>query len=200
MTHTSTSRYIARKRLTAGVIALVMLALLAGQAGASLCVWRNPDSDIKELFGSGSYRTVLVNVGSKRAAIEQAVGTKLDSDETQLKFWPVIQNGKRVGTMASHLGKGDYGAIEVLVAIVDPPNGPAKIKAVKIQRDRERYREALRSSAFLGQFQGKQSASALSVGVDIQPADPGAVKASRVVALSAKKMLVAYEKLGVADL
>ena len=200
MMNATVASYITRKRLTAGLTALALLMLLAAKAGASLCVWRNPESDIKELFGGGSYRTVLANVGNRRAAIEQAIGAKLDSDETQLKFWPVIQNGKRVGTMASHLGKGDYGAIEVLIAIVDPPNGPAKIKSVKIQRDRERYREALRSPAFLGQFQGKQSGSALTVGVDIQPAHPGAVNGSKVVALSAKKMLVAYEKLGVANL
>ncbi|HCU35755.1 MAG TPA: hypothetical protein DGT21_09940 [Armatimonadetes bacterium] len=198
MTHGG--RHITGRRLAAGIIATGMLMLLAAQAGASLCVWRNPDSDIKELFGGGSYRTVLVNVGNKKTQIEQAIGTTLDADETQLRFWPVIKDGKRVGTMAAHLGKGDYGAIEVLVAIVEPPGGPAKIKAVKIQRDRERHREALRSSTFLGQFQGKQAASALRVGVDIQPAHPSAVRASKVVALSAKKMLVAYEKLGVANL
>lgn len=180
-------------------LAAVVL-LTASEALASLCVWRNPDADIQAFFGGGSYRTVLVNVGNKRAAIEAAIGTTLDPDETQLKFWPVIRNGQRVGTVASHLGKGDYGAIEVLIAIVDPPDGPPKIKAVTIQRDREKYRSALRSDAFLGQFAGKQAASALTVGVDITAAHPSAVKASRVVALSAKKMLVAYEKLGVASL
>ncbi len=186
--------------LTRGVVALALITSLTAGADAALCVWRNPDADIRELFGGGSYRTVLVNVGSQKAAIEQAIGTRLDPDETQLKFWPVMQNGRRVGTIASHLGKGDYGAIEVIVAIVDPPNAPAKIKAVRIQRDRERHREALRSSTFLNQFQGKQANSPLSVGVDIQPAHPGAMRASRVVALSAKKMLVAYEKLRVANL
>ena len=182
-------------------LTLAAVALLtAGEALASLCVWRNPDADIQRLFGGGSYRTVLVNVGSKRAAIEAAIGTSLDSDEQQLKFWPVIRNGQRVGTVASHLGKGDYGAIEVVIAIVDPPDGPPKIKSVTIQRDREKYRSALRSSTFLNQFAGKQAASALTVGTDITAAHPNAVRASQVVALSAKKMLVAYDKLGIANL
>jgi len=191
---------IVHSRAIIGLALLAIVSLTATEALASLCVWRNPDSDIQEFFGGGNYRTVVVNVGSHKAAIEAAIGTSLDSDETQLKFWPVIQNGHRVGTVASHLGKGDYGAIEVLVAIVDPPDGPAKIKAVKIQRDRERYREQLRSSTFLGQFKGKQAASALTVGVDINPAHSGAVKASQVVALSCKKLLVAYEQLGIASL
>ena len=163
------------------------------------CVWRNPDADIKAFFGGGSYRTVLATVGAKKAKIEKRLGQKLDSDELQLKFWPVTKSGQRVGTVASHLGKGDYGAIEVVVAIVDPPKTPAKVKAVKIQRDRERYRSALRSATFLNQFKGKQAKSKLRVGDDIKSAHPGAVKASKVVALSVKKLLVAYEELNIAN-
>ena len=181
--------------LLATVLALGTLSM----AVASLCVWRNPDADIKAFFGGGTYRTVLASVGSKKAKIEKRIGQKLDSDELQLKFWPVIRNGQRVGTVTSHLGKGDYGAIEVVIAIVDPPNAPAKIKAVKIQRDRERYRSALRSATFLDQFKGKQANSKLRVGEDIKSAHPGAVNGSKVVALSAKKLLVAYEELNIAD-
>lgn len=185
-------------RILTALALLAVLGLTAGEAFASLCVWRNPGADIQEIFGGGSYRTVVVNVGGHKSAIEQAIGTSLDADETQLKFWPVIRNGQRVGTVASHLGKGDYGAIEVIVAIVDPPNGPAKVREVRIQRDRERYRQQLRSDAFLGQFRGKQAASSLTVGDDIAPAHPNAIRSSEVVALSVKKMLVAYEKLGIA--
>ena len=181
--------------LLATVLALVPLSA----ALASLCVWRNPDADIKAFFGGGSYRTVLATVGAKKAKIEKRLGQKLDSDELQLKFWPVTKDGQRVGTVASHLGKGDYGAIEVVVAIVDPPKTPAKVKAVNIQRDRERYRSALRSATFLNQFKGKQAKSKLRVGEDIKSAHPGAVKASKVVALSVKKLLVAYEELNIAN-
>jgi hypothetical protein len=189
---------IKHSRVLTALTVVAVLGLAAGQAFASLCVWRNPSSDIEEIFGGGTYRTVVVNVGGKKSAIEQAIGTSLDADETQLKFWPVIKDGKRVGTVASHLGKGDYGAIEVVIAIVDPPNAPAKIKDVRIQRDRERYRQQLRSDTFLDQFNGKQAASSLTVGEDIKPAHPNAIRSSKIVALSVKKMLVAYEKLGIA--
>ena len=181
--------------LMATVLALGTLSM----AIASLCVWRNPDADIKEFFGGGKYRLVLANVGDKKAKIEKRIGQKLDSDELQLKFWPVVKNGRRVGTVTSHLGKGDYGAIEVLMAIVDPPNAPAKIKVVKIQRDRERYRSALRSATFLNQFKGKQAKSKLRVGEDIKSAHAKAIRGSKVVALSVKKLLVAYEELNIAN-
>jgi len=173
-----------------------LLASVGGEALAALCVWRNPDQDIKEFFGGGNYRTLVLKVGGKRGAIEKAIGAKLDPDETELKYWPVVKGGKRVGTVSSHLGKGDYGAIEVLVAIVAGPDGKAKIKAVKIQRDRERYRGELRGKAFLDQFAGKTAASKLTVGQDIKAAHPQATGPSAVVALSAKKMLVAYDLLG----
>ncbi len=186
-----------RRSYVALLLATVLALVPLSTALASLCVWRNPDADIKEFFGGGKYRTVLERVGSKKTKIEKRIGQKLDSDELQLKFWPVIKDGQRVGTVASHLGKGDYGAIEVVVAIVDPPDAPAKIKAVKIQRDRERYRSALRSATFLDQFKGKQANSKLQVGEDIKEAHPGAVKGSKVVALSVKKLLVAYEELNI---
>ena len=190
---------IVHSRAIVGLALLAMVSLTATQALASLCVWRNPDADIQEFFGGGTYRSLSVNVGSHKSAIEAAIGTSLDSDETQFKFWPVIQNGQRVGTVASHLGKGDYGAIEVVVAIVDPPAESPKIKAVKIQRDRERYRSALRSPTFLDQFKGKQAESTLRVGDDIKPAHQGALRASQVVALSVKKLLVAYQELDIAN-
>ncbi len=192
-------RTTAHSLLAAWLLIACSVLGLMNPASASLCVWRNPDADISEFFGGGTYRAVLASVGSKQGAIESRIGARLDADETQLKFWPVTRNGQRVGTVSSHLGKGDYGAIEVVLAIVDPPNGPAKVKAVKIQRDRERYRSALRSAAFLDQFKGKQANSALKVGVDIQPAHSQALRASQVVAMSVKKMLVAYEELGIAN-
>ena len=185
--------------LVMGLVACLGLGLQAGPTLASLCVWRNPDADIAAFFGGGNYRTLIVRVGNKQGTIERLIGTRLDQDESELKFWPVSKDGRRVGTVASHLGKGDYGAVEVIMAIVQPPGSPAKIKAVRIQRDRERYREALRSAAFLDQFVGKTAASPLKTGQDIRTAHPGAMAASRAVGLSVKKLLVAYEQLGIAN-
>ncbi|MHB8997224.1 MAG: hypothetical protein ACYC63_18410 [Armatimonadota bacterium] len=183
--------------LAAAMVAVMVMVPLTG-AIAALCVWRNPDADIKDFYGSGSYRKIVVKVGAKKGAIEKLIGAKLDADENEMNFWPVTSNGKRVGTVASHLGKGDYGAIEVIMAIDDPANGPAKLKGIKIQRDREKHREALRSDTFLKQFNGKTAASPLKVGQDIKAAHPSAIKGSQIVALSVKKQLVAYEQLGIA--
>lgn len=190
---------VRKSRILMGLAVLAVLGLTAGTAFAALCVWRNPSADIQEFFGGGSYRTLVVNVGNQKAAIEREIGTSLDPDENVLQFWPVTRNGQRVGTVSTHLGRGDYGAIEVVIAIVDPPGERAKVHQVKIQRDRERHRQQLRSAEFLNQFRGKQANSPLTVGQDIRPAHPNAVRGSEVVALSVKKMLVAYEKLNIAN-
>lgn len=182
-----------RHWLTVVVLGAVALAMARTPAEAALCVWRKPDQDIQRFFpGADTYQTEYKAPGSKRAAIEKRLGAALDSDETEFKFYRILDGGKRVGTILTHLGKGQYGAIEVVVAI-DPAG---RVKGVGIQRDRERARKALRSDEFLSQFVGKTASDPLVVGQDIRPAAKGAERASQTVAFSVKKLLVLLDELG----
>ena len=134
----------AKRALAAAALAAMALALAAGTAEAALCVWRKPDQDIKTFFpGADTYKTDFRTPGSKRAEIERRIGARLDSDESEFKFYRIVDGGKQVGTILTHLGKGQYGAIEIVVAV---DNG-GRVKGVGIQRDRERARAALRSAA-----------------------------------------------------
>ncbi|MBI3944478.1 MAG: hypothetical protein HY321_01015 [Armatimonadetes bacterium] len=182
------------KKLVATVaLAGVSLALAHTAAEAALCVWRKPDQDIKRFFpGADTYKTDFRTPGGKRAAIEKRIGARLDPDESEFKFYRIIDDGKQVGTILTHLGKGQYGAIEVVVAL----DNSGKVKGVGIQRDRERARAALRSGAFLGQFDGKSVKDPMEIGKDIKPAAKGAEKPSATVAFSVKKLLVLLDELG----
>ena len=172
------------------------LLILAGSAHASLCVWRQPDSDISDIFGSGSYKTVFADItDAQKLKIEKRLGFSLDADETQFKYFPVYKGTKRVGTVMTHAGKGQFGAIEVVVAVVEGDSGPF-IKAVRIQRDREKAKAALRSKEFLGQFKGKGLNDAFKLGDDLKTAAPGADKASQAVATAARKLLIVYNEFG----
>jgi hypothetical protein len=178
----------------------VLLALvLAGSALASLCVWRQPDADISGIFGSGSYKTVFADItDSLKLKIEKRLGIALDADETQFKYFPVFKGTKRVGTVMTHAGKGQFGAIEVVVAVVAGDSGPV-IKEVRIQRDREKAKAALRSKDFLGQFKGMTASDEFRVtsdGPGIRTAVKGAEKASQAVATAARKLLIVYDELG----
>jgi hypothetical protein len=179
------------------------LALVAGQVMAALCVWRQPDSDIAGIFGSGgSYKTVFVDISkTQRARIEKRLGFALDPDETKFKFFPVFKDSQQVGTVMTHAGKGQFGAIEVLVAVVRTDSG-AVVQEVRIQRDREKAKAALRSKAFLGQFKGMKANDQFLVTNDekgLKPAATGAEKASQSVAKAVRKMLVVYDELGIAE-
>jgi len=174
-----------------------MLLFLVQTGSAALCVWRAPDADIAAVFGSGTYKTVFEDVNKDRQArIEKRLGTALDPDETQFKFFPVFQNKKRVGTVMTHAGKGQFGAIEVVVAVIEDDSG-AKVKAVRVQRDREKAKAALRSAAFLGQFKGMRANDEFRISNDVgslKSAAKGAEKASQAVASAVRKLLVVYDE------
>ncbi len=180
-----------RRSLTA-VFILWCLGQALSSAQASLCVWRKPDEDIRQFFpGAETYRTDIKEPGAKREAIEKRIGAKLDSDESEFKIYRILKGGKSIGTIMTHLGKGQFGAIEVVVAI----ENYGKVKGVRIQRDREKARAALRGAAFLGQFAGKTSKDPLTVGKDIRTAAEGAEQSSQIIAFSVKKLLVLLEEL-----
>jgi hypothetical protein len=172
--------------------ALVTL-LIAGSARAALCVWRAPDEDIAEMLKAGSYKTVFEDItDAQRERIEEQLGTALDPDETQFKFFPVFAGDSQIGTVMTHAGKGQYGVIEVVVA-VEKVDDTVRVKAVKIQRDREIAKAALRSAEFLGQFTGMTSAGTFVVGEDISSAADGAEVASQAVATAVRKLLIVYD-------
>jgi hypothetical protein len=176
--------------------AALLALVLVGTATASLCVWRQPDADISGIFGSGSYKTVFADISDSLAQrIAGRLGFPLDTDETQFKYFPVYEGKERVGTVMTHAGKGQFGAIEVVVAVVAHDSHPV-IKEVRIQRDREKAKAALRSKEFLGQFKGKGLTDEYKVGEDVKTAAKGAEKASQAVATAARKMLIVYDELG----
>ena len=171
------------------------LALLAfaGTAVASLCVWRQPDADIAALFGSGTYKTVFEDISAAKAeSVEARLGFPLDPDETQFKFFPVYSGKSQIGTVMTHAGKGQFGVIEVVVAVVDTGTG-AIVKAVRIQRDREKAKAALRSPDFLGQFEGMVSTDDFTIGENLEAASSDALRSSEAIANAVRKLLIVYD-------
>lgn len=176
---------ISSRRLAVAAAAVLSIALASSAFGA-LCVWRKPDQDIKQFYpGADTYRTDYKKVTSKQKVdIEKRIGTKLDPDESEFKFYYILKGDKQVGTILTHLGKGQYGAIEVVVAL----DNDGKVKGVGVQRDREKKRAELRSEKFLGQFKGKTKNDPIKTGADIKPVQ-GAEKSSETVAFSVRKLL-----------
>lgn len=165
----------------------------------SLCVWRFPDRDLKEIFNADAYETKLVSITEEQQAeIERRLGAALDPDETEFKFFMVTRKGEPAGIVSTHLSKGQYGAIEVVVGFVDERDQDKPkitIKAVRIQRDREKAHAALRGAKFLDQFIGMTPRDKFQVGDDIKSAQEGAEKSSQAVAFAVKKIMIVYDVL-----
>jgi hypothetical protein len=175
-------------------MAALALVLLVGPASASLCVWRAPDEDIASIYDADSYKTVFEDIGDDmRARIEEKLGYELDPDETQFKFFPVFKGKDQVGTVMTHAGKGQFGVIEVVVAVIDTGTG-AIVKAVRIQRDREKAKEAIRSNEFLSQFKGMTSVDGFEIGTDLKTAEEGAERSSQAIANAVRKLLIVYDE------
>jgi hypothetical protein len=183
-----------RRLLLALLLALGAILALPRDARAAICVWRKPDADIKAFFpGAQSYRTDLKPVGARRAAIERAIGARLDPDEGDFKFYRILAGDRVVGTVLTHLGKGRYGAIEVVIAL----DAAGQVKGVKLQvvREPNGIKRQLTGDGFLGQFAGKRAGDPIQVGRDIRPV-PGADQSSATVAFSVHKMLIVHQALG----
>jgi hypothetical protein len=182
-----------RRLFFALLLTAVTLLALPRDVHAAICVWRKPDADIKAFFpGAQSYRTDLKAVGARRAAIERALGARLDPDEDDFKFYRILNGDRAVGTVLTHLGKGRFGAIEVVIAL--DPAGVVKGVRLQVVREPNGIKRQLTGDGFLGQFAGKRAGEPIEVGRDIRPV-PGADQSSETVAFSVRKMLLIHQAL-----
>ena len=124
------------------------------------------------------------------AAVERALGASLDaSEKTEFSFYDITGGSEKprvIGTVLALAGKGQYGAIEIVIGL----DADARIVGTYIQRSRERATKVLQSPEFLKQFEGKTKNDAFEVGKDLKAPSADAEAASKVVAGVVKKMLV----------
>lgn len=177
---------------------LLAIALLAPSvARADVCVWRDPERTMTMLFPSATdYRTVTRRITPDIARqIEQRIGSPLDPTErAEFNYYEITGRAggtaRRLGTVLALAGRGEYGAIEVVIGL-DPDE---RIVGAYIQRMRERQAEKLRADEFLGQFRGKSHGDPLEPGRNIRVV-PEAPAAARAVVLAVEKMLAFYDAL-----
>ncbi len=180
-----------RFRLVAVTVMMVMgLSVLVTSAYAALCVWLNPDRDIKNFFpGGNSYTTDIKKYNKdQEKEIEKRIGAQLDPDENEFKFYRVKKKDKQLGTVLTHQARGRYGAVQTVVGI----GTDNKVIGVYVQRHREPTN--LNEKTFLAQFEEKSVDDPISIEKDIKPIK-GHEKSSHAVAFSVKKILVVHDVL-----
>lgn len=175
-------------------LAMAFLVVSATLAMADVCVWRNPERTMTKLFPKAAdYTTLTLKISADHVVvIERLLGSPLDpSEKNEMNFYEITdQGGVHLGMVMALAGKGEYGAIEVVIGL-DPQD---RIVGAYIQQSRERVTQAISSVAFLGQFVGKSAHDSLIQGRDLSPA-PGAEQSSAVVAATIRKMLLFYQVL-----
>ncbi|MGE3682650.1 MAG: hypothetical protein AB7G93_13070 [Bdellovibrionales bacterium] len=140
------------------------------------------------------YSTITIKLTPEHiSAIEKRLGSPLDeSEKHEFNFYELKSKAggkvKTLGQAVALAGKGEYGAIEVVIG-VDPTR---KIRAAYIQRSREKAKREIEE--FLTQFKGKALGDPLEFGKDLK--NPrSAAEAANVVRITIKKMLAFYEEL-----
>lgn len=175
-------------------LAVIISVMIVAPVAADVCVWRDPERTMTKLFPEAAdYTTLTFKVTADHvAAIEQSLGESLDPSEThEINFYTITdRTGARLGTVMALAGKGEYGAIEVVIGL----DSGGRTTGVYIQQSRERLTAAIKAPTFLGQFVGKSASDSLTLGHDLVAA-PAAERASAVVATTIRKMLLFYDAM-----
>jgi hypothetical protein len=144
-------------------IIVVLLLVLGGSPaawGAVGCDLNDPDRDVARLFpGSTGYKTVYVSIDRKGgepllAKIETRMGDKFhgiyETIDVPYTIYEIFANKKKVGYIHGVNQKGQFGGIQVFVAL----DLEGTIKAFYIQKMTSQYAGKLRDAKFGRQFIG----------------------------------------------
>lgn len=140
---------------------ILLLAWLPIHAGAAVgCDLNDPDRDVKRLFpGSTGYKTLYKSIAEQGgdallARVETRLGDRFhglfETADVPYTLYEIFREGKLVGYIHGVNQKGQYGGIQVFLAL--DPDGA--IRSLYYQKLTSRQAERLRSREFGAQFAG----------------------------------------------
>ena len=154
-----------------------------------LCPWREPDADMHALFPGGTHYEAETRILSGlRVELEERLGRRPRAEENALHLYRIYRDQTPLGTVVTRRIKGDYGAIELVLAI-----GPdERVRGWRLQRSREPepVLEALLDPAWRRSFEGKGADSPWQLGLDIPQVAPVAASSAAAVVEGARSLLI----------
>jgi hypothetical protein len=160
-----------------------------GAPPVGLVPWRDPDGDLAAFFpGATGYRPETRTLSHLRLQLARDLGRPPGSDDLLLRFYRVQREARSVGVILVRRVKGEYGAIELVLAVT--PQG--RVRGARLQRLREpgASATALESPAWRAGFAGKTAESPWQVGVDLPPVPAPARRSAQAVAEGARNALL----------
>jgi len=156
---------------------------------APLCPWREPASDLNQFFPHASdYEVETRILSGLRLELTQRLGRVPTGEENALHAWRIRQGKTTVGTVLTRRVKGEYGAIEIVLAV----DSEGRVIGLRLQRLREpeAITRALQNPDWLRSFAGKREDSSWNLAGDILEVAPEARTSAQAVIEGARSLLI----------
>jgi len=158
------------------------------QAGP-LCPWRQPETDLKELFPSATrYEPETRILSGLRTELAQRLGRVPTGDENALHLYRVYGENSELGTVLTRRVKGEYGAIELVLA-TDPDGRVCGLHLQRL-REPESITKALENPAWQHSFLGKSAESTWQTGEENLEVPVEAQHSAQAVAEGVRSLVI----------
>ncbi len=138
--------------------------------------------------GADHWKTETRILSGRRLELEKMLGRPPPAEANALKLNRVYGGRNFAGTILTRRAKGEYGAIEIILAV----SADNAIRGVRLQRLREppAVAEALSSAQWLGAFSGRTLGSGWDAKVDFPALAAPAEVSGAAVADAVRSLLV----------
>ena len=181
------------------LLVAMLLVVLARPAGAVVLL--NHDAALKAMFPNADkvvtedkaltadqIAAVKGLCGGKWTLYQSGSKTDEVTENDTVVFYFGTKDGKKTGVALMEMQPGKWGPVHYIVAL----DLAGKVTDMAVMSYVEQRGRPISTKRFLGQFIGKTSKSALSVGKDVD-AVSGATISSRATAFAVKKVIALYE-------
>ncbi len=154
-----------------------------------ICPWRQPESDLHQFFPHATrYETENRILSGQRLELAARLKRTPTAGENVLRLYRVFQDDEILGTLLTGRVKGEYGAIEFVVAV----NPAGEISGLRIQRQREpdEIARELQDPAWFKSFRGMTASSDWQLGSHIAEVAPPARKSAEALVEGVRSNLV----------
>jgi hypothetical protein len=185
------------KKYTWLLVAMLLVGL-ARPAGAVVLL--NHDAALKAMFPNADkvVTEAVAMTADQIAAVKGLCGdkwtlypsgskTEAVTENDTVSFYFGTKDGKKIGVALMEMQPGKWGPVHYIVAL----DLAGKVTDMAVMSYVEQRGRPISTKRFLGQFIGKTSKSALSVGKDVD-AVSGATISSRATAFAVKKVIALY--------
>jgi hypothetical protein len=156
---------------------------------APLCPWREPELDLQRFFpGATRYETQTRILSGLRLELAQRLGRTPTGDENALHLYEVYHDGTRLGTILTRRVKGEYGGIEIVLAL----DTNRRVRGVRLQRLREpgSIAAAVQNTNWLAGFVDKRAEDPWRLGGDVPTVPSEAQISAAAIVDGARSLLI----------